>query len=495
MPPTPIPGALEHAPGALSRAFSMTSPTAAGGACGGASGYEAGAWKLPTDATPAEDRKARDVATLTLPDGRAFDLPVLRDAKGTVFVDVQRLHGASGGVCTYDNGFGSTASCISAITYIDGAAGKLYYRGYSIEDLAEHSDFEEVMFLLLDGELPTREERQQFVGQLKQHGLVHEQLVNLFKAFKHDAHPMSIMCAAVAALSSFYPMRDLRDKEEAALATLRLIAKVPTLAAMAYKTAIGEPAVYPRDDLGFVENFLHMMFARPTGRYEVDPVVVRAIEVFFVLHADHEQNASTSTVRTAGSSQASPYACLSSGIASLWGPAHGGANEAVIKMLDEIGTVDRIPLYIAKAKDKSDPFRLMGFGHRVYKNYDPRSREMRRRCHEVLGLLDVEDPKLAVAMRLEDIALTDEYFIRRSLYPNVDFYSGILLRAVGFPVSMFTVLFAVARSVGWAAQWKEMVSAETVPRINRPRQIYVGELEREYVGVDERVVGGGGGAV
>ena len=404
-----------------------------------------------------------------------------------MFVDVQKLHGLSGGACTFDNGFGSTASCVSAITYIDGSAGKLYYRGYGIEELAEKANFEEVIFLLLDGELPTATEKAEFVAQLKAHSMVNEQLITLFKSFRHDAHPMSIMCSAVAALSSYYPITDMRSRDQQALATLRLIAKVPTLAAIAYKTAKGEPVVYPRDDLGYVANFLHMLFAQPTAPYKLDPVVVRAIEVFFVLHADHEQNASTSTVRTAASSQASPYACLSSGIASLWGPAHGGANEAVIKMLTEIGTVERIPHFIAKAKDKADPFRLMGFGHRVYKNYDPRSREMRRRCHEVLKLLGKHDPLLEVAMKLEDIALTDEYFIKRKLFPNVDFYSGIVLKAeFGFPVDMFTVLFAVARSVGWAAQWKEMESAEAVPRINRPRQIYVGEIDRKYVPIENR---------
>uniref|UniRef100_A0A7S4HP64 Citrate synthase n=1 Tax=Odontella aurita TaxID=265563 RepID=A0A7S4HP64_9STRA len=435
-------------------------------------------------------RPARDAgnATLALPDGRSVDLPVREDARGHLFVDVRKLH-ATTGVCTYDEGFSSTAPCESAITYIDGARGELYYRGYPIEILAERSNVCDVIHLLVYGELPSPPQREAFLVRFRSESLLHEQLLNLFQGFKHDAHPMAIMCSAVAALSSFYPnpMADgrTRSDDDLGAAAISLIAKMPSLAAIAYKTSRGEPVVYPRPDLNYIQNFLHMTFSNPISPYVVDPIVERAMQVFFVLHADHEQNASTSTVRIAGSSRASPFVCASSGVASLWGPAHGGANEAVVRMLEDIGTVENIPAFVERAKDRSDPFRLMGFGHRVYKNFDPRSRIIRDECHRVLDKLGLDDPALRVAAALEEVALRDEYFVSRSLYPNVDFYSGIMLRAIGFPVSMYTVLFAVARSIGWMSQWKEMAS-EAVPKIGRPRQLYVGETRREFVPLEGR---------
>ena len=434
--------------------------------------------------------KARDAgkAALSLPDGRSIELPVTEDSKGHLFVDIRKLYSQTG-VCTFDEGFNSTAPCESSITYIDGAKGELSYRGYPIEVLAEKSNVCDVIHLLVYGELPTASQREVMLTYLRSESLVHEQLLNVFKSFKYDAHPMAIMCSAVAALSSFYenPIAsgNAVDAHVLGRAAIRLIAKMPTLATVAFKTSRGEPVVYPRPDLNYIQRFLDMMFSTPVKPYEMNPAVERAMQVFFILHADHEQNASTSTVRIAGSSQASPYVCVSSGIASLWGPAHGGANEAVIKMLEDIGTVDRIPQFVARAKDKNDSFRLMGFGHRVYKNFDPRSRILREECHRVLGTLGIDDPALQVAMELERVALSDEYFIKRSLYPNVDFYSGIMLRAIGFPVSMYTVLFAVARSIGWLSQWKEMMS-NGVPKIGRPRQVYVGATKREFIPLEER---------
>lgn len=427
------------------------------------------------------DEVSRDgEAHVRLPDGQSFALPVLKDSAGKVFLDVRKLQ-PSLGICTFDPGFTSTASCESSITYIDGNRGMLLYRGYPIEDLAERGDFMDTTFLLLFGELPSLQEKENFENDVKRHSLIHEQLIHFYRGFKHDAHPMAIMVGVVGALSAFYHQGvNGRDPAEIRKAAIRLIAKVPTMAAIAYKTSIGQPIVYPRNDLTYSSNLLRMMFAVPCEAFRIDPVLSRALEVFLILHMDHEQNASTSTVRTAGSSQANPFACIASGIAALWGPAHGGANEAVVRMLQEIGSVSNIPTYIARAKDRSDPFRLMGFGHRVYKTYDPRARVMQNVCKEVLAHLGkTSDPLLEIAMELEKIAGRDEYFLKRGLYPNVDFYSGIVLRAMGIPISMFTVLFAVARTVGWVAQWMEMAS-EPVPRITRPRQMYTGHMLREY---------------
>ncbi|KAK9829818.1 hypothetical protein WJX72_008050 [[Myrmecia] bisecta] len=425
-------------------------------------------------------------AQLTMPDGSVISLPVLQDAAGQTFIDIRKLQ-PSTGICTFDPGFTSTGACQSSITFIDGNKGILLYRGYTVDDLAEHGDFMDSCFLLLHGELPTEEQKQCFAREVTRHTMVHEQLLRFFQGFKHDAHPMAIMVGVVGALSAFYQLSaDIGDPQQREKACMRLISKMPTLAAIAYKTSIGQPIVYPRNDLSYAENFLHMMFALPSERFEVDPVMARAMEVILILHMDHEQNASTSTVRTAGSSQANPFAAIASGIAALWGPAHGGANEAVLRMLEKIGSADKIPEAIARAKNKSDPFRLMGFGHRVYKTYDPRAKIMRKVCHDVLDHLGCRsDPLLEVAMELERVALSDEYFIQRHLYPNVDFYSGITLRALGIPISMYTVLFAVARTVGWVSQWKEMAE-EPVPRISRPRQMFTGHMQRPYVPVEER---------
>mmetsp|Transcript_45567 Transcript_45567/g.145029 ORF Transcript_45567/g.145029 Transcript_45567/m.145029 type:complete len:473 (-) Transcript_45567:824-2242(-) len=419
-------------------------------------------------------------AVLKMPDGRVISIPVLKDNAGAEFLDVRSLQ-PKHGVCTYDPGFTSTGSCESSITYIDGVAGVLLYRGYDIAELAEERDFYDVAHLLVHGELPDAEEKEAWHLALSRHTLVHETLIQFFKGYKHDAHPMAIMVGTVGALSAFYPSFNFQaflHEEDKVKFCVRMIAKMPTLAAIAYKTAMGQPYIYPRNDLGYAENFLYMMFAVPSEPYTVDPVLARALEVIIILHMDHEQNASTSTVRTAGSSQANPFACIASGVAALWGPAHGGANEAVLAMLTEIGTVARIPQCLARAKDKADPFRLMGFGHRVYKSYDPRAKIMKGICHKVLAHLGRSgDQLLEVAVELEKIALSDEYFVKRSLYPNVDFYSGIVLRAMGIPVTMYTVLFAVARTVGWVAQWKEMAS-QKVPKITRPRQLYTGEMHR-----------------
>lgn len=417
---------------------------------------------------------------------KPIELPVIEASIGTPVIDVTKLYEESG-MFTFDPGFMSTASCNSAITYIDGDEGVLLHRGYSIEDLAASSDFIEVCYLLLYGELPTAKEKEELLAKIRQHTMIHEQLQFLFRGFPRSAHPMSVMVGAVSSLSAFYhDSLDIRDKSQREMAAIKLIAKVPTLAAMAYKYSIGQPFVYPDNSLNYSENFLKMMFALPSETYKVDPVLANAIDKLFILHADHEQNASTSTVRLAGSSGANPYAVIGAGIASLWGPAHGGANEAVIKMLQEIGTTDRIPLYINKAKDKNDPFRLMGFGHRVYKHYDPRASVLKKTCDEVLSKLNVKnDTLLSIAMELEGIALKDPYFIERKLYPNVDFYSGIIYRALGIPMQMFTVMFAIARTAGWVAQWKEMIE-DPKQKIGRPRQLYTGNTLRKFVPLKDR---------
>ena len=430
-----------------------------------------------------------DAHTVTLVDnetGRNFDLPVLSGTTGPDVIDVRKLY-ADTGYFTYDPGYTSTGSCESEITYIDGDAGILLHRGYRIEDLAEHSSFTEVCYLLLYGELPTRAERDKFEHDITNHTMVHEQLLQFYRGFRRDAHPMAIMCGVVGALSAFYhDSTDIEDPYQRMVASYRLVAKMPTIAAMAYKYSMGQPFMYPRNELNYAENFLYMTFGVPCEEYKVNPVLAKAMDQIFILHADHEQNASTSTVRMAGSSGANPFACLAAGIASLWGPAHGGANEAVLKMLNEIGDKSRIPEFIARAKDKDDPFRLMGFGHRVYKNYDPRAAVLRGSCHKVLDELGIrEEPLLDLAMELERIALEDEYFVERKLFPNVDFYSGIILRAMGFPTSMFTVLFALARTVGWVAQWKEMVE-DPSQKIGRPRQLYTGQTQRAFVALDKR---------
>ena len=426
--------------------------------------------------------------TVTLTDnatGKTFEFPVLEGTMGPRVVDIRKFY-AETGMFTYDPGFTSTASCDSGLTFIDGQEGLLAHRGYSIMELAEKSNFLEVCYLLLYGELPNKTQMDDFDESITMHTMVHEQLQYFFRGFRRDAHPMSIMVGVVGALSAFYhDSTDIHDPIQREIAAHRLIAKVPTLAALTYKYAIGQPFMYPRNDLSYAENFLYMTFGVPTEPYEINPTVADAMDKIFILHADHEQNASTSTVRLAGSSQANPFACVASGIASLWGPAHGGANEAVLTMLAEIGSVENIPKFLEKAKDKNDPFRLMGFGHRVYKNYDPRAEVIRVSCHKVLKELGVNDPMLELAMELERIALEDEYFVERKLFPNVDFYSGIILKAIGFPTSMFTVLFALARTVGWISQWTEMIGEET-QRIGRPRQLYVGPTMREYVPINKR---------
>jgi citrate synthase len=413
------------------------------------------------------------------------ELPLMAGTVGPEVVDIRSLYSKTG-MFTYDPGFTSTASCESQITYIDGEKGELLYRGYPIEQLAEQSDFMEVSYLLLYGELPTKAEKKKFISDTTYHTMVHEQLTHFFNGFRRDAHPMAVMVGVVGALAAFYhDSTDISDPRQRMIASYRMIAKMPTLAAMAYKYSMGQPFIYPRNDLSYSANFLHMMFAVPCEEYKVSPTLERAMDVIFSLHADHEQNASTSTVRLAGSSGANPFACISAGCACLWGPAHGGANEAALLMLQEIGTPDRIPEYIARAKDRDDPFRLMGFGHRVYKNYDPRATVLRKIAHDVLDELNIENPLFDVARELEKIALEDEYFIEKKLYPNVDFYSGITLSAMGFPTSMFTVLFAIARTVGWVSQWNEMI-ADPVQRIGRPRQLYTGAAKRDFVPIDKR---------
>ncbi len=406
------------------------------------------------------------------------DLPVLSGTIGPDVIDVRSL-GATG-LFTYDPGFLATASCESKITYIDGEKGILLHRGYPIDQLAAKSDYLELCFLLLNGELPTAEERQKFAKTISRHTMVHEQLTQFFKGFRRDAHPMAVMCGVVGALSAFYhDAMDISDAYHREVSAHRLIAKMPTIAAMCYKYSAGQPFVYPSNDLSYAENFLHMMFATPCEEYAINPVFAKAMDRIFMLHADHEQNASTSTVRLAGSTGANPFACIAAGIAALWGPAHGGANEAVLTMLDEIGDESRIEEFIARAKDKDDPFKLMGFGHRVYRNFDPRAKVMKETCDEVLAELGMaNDPQLRIAKRLEEIALQDEYFIERQLYPNVDFYSGIILKAIGIPTNMFTVIFAMSRTIGWISHWNEMISNDY--KIGRPRQLYTGSPKRDF---------------
>jgi len=423
-------------------------------------------------------------AVLTV-EGKEIELPIYKGTLGPDVLDISKL--GEQGFFTYDPGFMSTASCESKITYIDGDKGILLHRGYPIEELAAHVDYMEVCYLMLYGELPTKEQKERFVDKIKHHSMVHEQLIHFFRGFRRDAHPMAIMVGVVGALSAFYhDSLDITNQSHREVAAFRMIAKMPTIAAMCYKYSVGQPFMYPQNHLDFAENFLYMMFATPCEPYKPNPIIAKAMDRIFILHADHEQNASTSTVRLAGSSGANPFACIASGIAALWGPAHGGANEAVINMLEHIGDESKIDEYIKRAKDPKDSFRLMGFGHRVYKNYDPRARVMRESCHDVLEALGCgDDPLFKLALRLEKIALEDDYFISRKLYPNVDFYSGIILRAIGIPTSMFTVIFALARTVGWIAQWNEMIGAPTY-KISRPRQLYTGPGQRELVPLDKR---------
>ncbi|MBQ0753001.1 MAG: citrate (Si)-synthase [Gammaproteobacteria bacterium] len=422
-------------------------------------------------------------ATLKIEGKDDLSLPIYSPTLGQNVVDVSSLTGK--GMFTFDPGFTSTASCESKITFIDGAKGQLLHRGYSIEELAGKSDYLEVCYLLLFGELPSAAHKEDFVSTVKNHTMVHEQLQFFYRGFRRDAHPMAVMCGVVGALSAFYhDSLDINNPQHREITAFRLIAKMPTIAAMCYKYTVGQPFMYPRNDLNYAENFLHMMFGTPCEESKISPTVAKAMDQIFILHADHEQNASTSTVRLAGSSGANPFACIAAGISALWGPAHGGANEAVLNMLDEIGDISNIETYIAKAKDKSDPFKLMGFGHRVYKNHDPRATVMRESCHEVLKELGIQNPKLELAMKLEEIALSDPYFIEKKLFPNVDFYSGIILSAIGIPTSMFTVIFALSRTVGWVAHWNEMISNPY--KIGRPRQLYTGYPERAFTPVDKR---------
>ena len=424
-------------------------------------------------------------ATLTFED-KSIELPILSGTVGPDVLDIRKLY-AQGDVFTYDPGFTSTAATDSAITYIDGDKGELLHRGYPMDQLADQSHYLELCYLLLYGELPNATQMADFEARVTRHTMLHEQMQYFFRGFRRDAHPMAVVCGVVGAMSAFYhDSTDINDPWQREVAAIRLIAKLPTIAAMAYKYSIGQPFVYPKNSLDYAGNFLHMCFAVPCEDYKVDPILAKAMDRIMMLHADHEQNASTSTVRLAGSSGANPFACIAAGIACLWGPAHGGANQACLEMLREIGTVDRIPEYIARAKDKDDPFRLMGFGHRVYKNFDPRAKVMKESADEVLGLLGVEDnPTLQVAKELERIALEDEYFVAKKLYPNVDFYSGIILEAMGFPTSMFTPIFALSRTVGWIAQWKEMIGDPT-QKIGRPHQLYLGEARRDYIDVRHR---------
>ncbi|MEZ9525811.1 citrate synthase [Enterovibrio norvegicus] len=423
-------------------------------------------------------------ATLHLEGKAPIELPIKGGTVGPEVIDVRAL--GANGFFTFDPGFVATASCESQITYIDGDAGVLLHRGYPIDQLANNADYLEVCYILLYGESPTRAQYTEFRRVVSRHTMVHEQIASFFHGFRRDAHPMAVMVGVVGALAAFYhDSLDINNDVHREITAYRLLSKMPTLAAMCYKYSIGQPFIYPRNDLDYAENFLHMMFATPCEEYEVNPVVARAMDKIFTLHADHEQNASTSTVRLAGSSGANPFACIAAGIASLWGPAHGGANEACLKMLEEIGSVENIPEFIERAKDKDDPFRLMGFGHRVYKNHDPRATVMNQACHDVLDELNINDPLLDVAMELERIALSDPYFIERKLYPNVDFYSGIILKAIGIPVSMFTVIFAMSRTIGWIAHWNEM-HGDPQNRIGRPRQLYTGYDQREFKPLEER---------
>ncbi|GHU04412.1 citrate synthase [Alphaproteobacteria bacterium] len=433
--------------------------------------------------------KACDQGTVTLIDdatGKSYVLPVVSGTLGPKVIDISQLYEETG-FFAYDPGFTSTGSCDSKITFIDGDGGMLLHRGYPIERLARESDYLDVCYLLLKGELPTMRQKESFVREIKNDNMVHEQIASFYRGFRRDAHPMAVMCGVAGALSAFYhDSLDITDPRQRMVASYRMIAKMPTIAACAYKYSVGQPFVYPKNSLGYAENFLHMLFSTPCEDYEVNPVLARAMERILILHADHEQNASTSTVRLAGSSGANPFACIAAGIASLWGPAHGGANEAVLQMLNEIGEKKNIPEFIRRAKDKDDPFRLMGFGHRIYKNYDPRAKVLQDTCYEVMNALDISnEPLLELAMELEKIALQDEFFIERKLYPNVDFYSGIILRAMGVPVAMFTALFAVARTAGWVAQWNEMIG-DPDRKIGRPRQLYTGCPLREYVPLHER---------
>ncbi|WP_281558447.1 citrate synthase [Thalassomonas sp. RHCl1] len=423
-------------------------------------------------------------ASLSIDGNVVAELPILSGTAGNDVIDIRTL--GNYGYFTYDPGFLATASCESAITYIDGGKGVLQHRGYPIDSLAKQADYLEVCYILLNGAAPTKSQYDEFKNTITNHTMVHEKLAHFFQGFLPDAHPMAMVCGVVGALSSFYHSDlDIDDKDQRTRSAHRLIAKMPTIAAMAYKYSIGQPFVYPRNDMSYAENFLHMMFSVPAEEYKVSPTIAKAMDRIFTLHADHEQNASTSTVRLAGSSGANPYACIAAGVASLWGPAHGGANEACLNMLEEIGSLENIPKYVAKAKDKADPFRLMGFGHRVYKNFDPRATVMRETCHEVLKELNIKDPLLDVAMELERIALEDEYFVSKKLYPNVDFYSGIILKAIGIPTSMFTVIFAMSRTVGWISHWDEMLS-QPGQKIGRPRQKYTGELDREFTPLHDR---------
>jgi citrate synthase len=425
-----------------------------------------------------------DMAKLSISD-KELEYSVLKGSVGPDVIDIRKLY-AQTGAFTYDPGFTSTASCESALTYIDGDAGILLHRGYPIDQLAEKSSFMEVSYLLLNGELPGKAAFEKFTTTITRHTMLHEQMATFFRGFRRDAHPMAIMCGAVGALSAFYhDSTDITDPIQRMIASHRLIAKMPTIAAMAYQYSVGRPFLYPQNSLSYTGNFLRMTFGNPAEPYEINPIVEKAMDKIFILHADHEQNASTSTVRLAGSSGANPFACIAAGIACLWGPAHGGANEAALEMLREIGTPERIPEYIARAKNKDDPFRLMGFGHRVYKNFDPRAKVMKATADAVLKELGVTDPIFDVARQLEQIALSDPYFVEKKLYPNVDFYSGVILSAIGFPTTMFTVLFALARTVGWVAQWNEMIS-DPEQKIGRPRQLYTGPTQRDYVAVDKR---------
>jgi len=417
-------------------------------------------------------------ASLSIDGKEITELPILKGTAGTDVIDIRTL--GSHGYFTYDPGFLATASCESAITFIDGGKGILQHRGYPIDTLAKQADYLEVCYILLNGDAPNQAQYDEFKNTITNHTMVHEKLAHFFQGFLPDAHPMAMVCGVVGAMSSFYHSDlDITDPEQRKRSAHRLIAKMPTISAMAYKYSVGQPFVYPRNDLSYSENFLHMMFSVPAEEYKVSPIIADAMDRIFTLHADHEQNASTSTVRLAGSSGANPYACIAAGVASLWGPAHGGANEACLTMLEEIGSLDRVDEFVTKAKDKSDPFRLMGFGHRVYKNFDPRATVMRETCHQVLEELGIKDPLLDVAMALEKVALEDPYFIEKKLYPNVDFYSGIILKAIGIPTSMFTVIFAMSRTVGWIAHWDEMLS-QPGQKIGRPRQKYTGELNRDF---------------
>ncbi len=428
---------------------------------------------------------SQEKAMLTIGE-QTYEFDILNGSVGPSVIDIRSLYTKTG-MFTYDPGFTSTAACDSTITYIDGDKGELLYRGYSIDQLAQDSHYLEVCFLLLYGYLPSATELTEFTDRITNHTMLHEQMHYLYRGFRRDAHPMAIVCGVVGAMAAFYhDSTDISDPDQREVASIRMIAKIPTIAANAFKYSIGQPFVYPRNDLSYAGNFLHMCFSVPTENYEVNPIIERAMDRIFTLHADHEQNASTSTVRLSGSSDANPFACIAAGVACLWGPAHGGANEAALNMLREIGTPDRIPEFVARAKDKNDPFRLMGFGHRVYKSYDPRAQVMQETAKEVLDLLGVENnPTLQVARALEKVALEDEYFVSRKLYPNVDFYSGIILDAIGFPTSMFTAIFSLARTVGWISQWKEMI-ADPQKKIGRPRQLYQGEVRRDYVPLDKR---------